>query len=59
MIPVQLRNSDAESQKLMADIKRLHGSGTSPEDATLMYLGFNVTDPAKKEEAMKLVSQAR
>ena len=34
-------------------------AGLSPEDATLMYLGFNVTDKNSKEEAMKMVAQAR
>lgn len=59
MVPVQLRNSDAESKKLMADIKNLFKSGVSPEDATLMYLGFNVKDEAQKAEAMNLVAKAR
>jgi len=55
MVPVQLRNSDAESKKLLADIQNMQKAGLSPEDATLMYLGFNVTDPNSKSEAMKLV----
>jgi len=59
MVPVQLRNSDAESKKLLADIRNMSAAGLSPEDATLTYLGFNVTDANRKAEAMSLVSQAR
>lgn len=59
MIPVQLRNTEAEQAKLKQNVVNLYKSGLSVEDAALRYMGFSPKSGTDTQKASELVAQAR
>lgn len=59
LVPATLMNSEVELKELNAVIKSMYDSWMDAEDATLMFMWFDVQDPDNKSLATSLVDSLR